>query len=182
MEKVLRPEDIVITDVGAHQLWTARLLQRSQPNTCIMSNGIQTMGIGVPGAIAAKLLYPKKRVLAVCGDGGFIMAGQELEVAARLKQNITFLIWEDEKYGLIEWHLLKKFGRASCVSFTNPDFVKLAEAFGGKGYRVTKKNSLSKVLKQSFAQKKFSIVVCPVDYRENMKLTNRLGPLVCNTH
>ncbi|MEE8263516.1 MAG: thiamine pyrophosphate-dependent enzyme, partial [Gammaproteobacteria bacterium] len=172
-------EDIVISDVGAHKMWMARMYQAEQPNTCIISNGFASMGIALPGAIAAKLTYPDRTALAVTGDAGFMMNSQEIETALRLGVAIVVLIWTDSEYGLIKWHQLKAFGRSSHISFTNPDFVKYAESFGAKGYRVESTKELLPTLKQAIKDNTVVIVDCPVDYSENMKLTEKLGELVC---
>ncbi|MFB3082687.1 MAG: acetolactate synthase large subunit [Gammaproteobacteria bacterium] len=179
LRKALEPEDIVISDVGAHKMWMARMYQAEQPNTCIISNGFASMGIALPGAIAAKLTYPDRTALAVTGDAGFMMNSQEIETALRLGVAIVVLIWTDSEYGLIKWHQLKAFGRSSHISFTNPDFVKYAESFGAKGYRVESTKELLPTLKQAIKDNTVVIVDCPVDYSENMKLTEKLGELVC---
>ncbi|MEE8264409.1 MAG: acetolactate synthase large subunit [Gammaproteobacteria bacterium] len=179
LRKALEPEDIVISDVGAHKMWMARMYQAEQPNTCIISNGFASMGIALPGAIAAKLTYPDRTALAVTGDAGFMMNSQEIETALRLGVAIVVLIWTDSEYGLIKWHQLKAFGRPSHISFNNPDFVKYAESFGAKGYRVESTKELLPTLKQAIKDNTVVIIDCPVDYRENMKLTEKLGELVC---
>jgi len=179
LRQALKPEDIVISDVGAHKMWVARMFQAEQPNTCIISNGFASMGIAVPGAIAAKFVHPDKTVVAVTGDAGFMMNSQEIETALRHNKAIVILIWTDSEYGLIKWHQLRNFGRPSNISFTNPDFVKYAESFGAKGYRVEQAEDLLPTLKQAIADKTVVIIDCPVDYSENMKLTEKLGELVC---
>jgi acetolactate synthase-1/2/3 large subunit len=136
------------------------------------------MGIAVPGAIAAKMVYPDRSVVAVTGDAGFLMNSQEIETAVRLQVPIVILIWNDGGYGLIEWKQLNQFKRASHVDFGNPDFVKYAEAFGGKGYRIDGPGQLQDVLKDAVAQPTVTIIDCPVDYSENLKLTEQLGNLV----
>ncbi|MEM7069314.1 MAG: acetolactate synthase large subunit [Pseudomonadota bacterium] len=174
LRKVMNPEDIVISDVGAHKMWMARMFQAEVPNTCIISNGFASMGIALPGAVAAKLIYPEKNILAVSGDSGFMMNNQEIETAVRLGLNITVVIFNDNKYGLIEWHQLRHFGRKSHVDVTNPDFVKFAESFGAKGYKVESAESLEGILSTAMNDGAVSIIDCPVDYSENMKLTARL--------
>jgi acetolactate synthase-1/2/3 large subunit len=174
LREVLGPEDIAISDVGAHKMWMSRMYRAERPNTCIISNGFAAMGIAVPGAIAAKLAYPEKKVIAVTGDAGFMMNSQEIETAMRMKTPIVILIWNDSEYGLITWHQLRHFGRPAYIDFKNPDFVKYAESFGAKGYRVAKTEDLVPTLKRAFADETVVIIDCPVDYRENMKLTERL--------
>lgn len=179
LRQVLRGQDIVISDVGAHKMWIARMYQAEAPNTCIISNGFASMGIGVPGAIAAKLTFPDCTALTVTGDAGFMMNSQEIETAMRIGTPIIILIWNDSQYGLIRWHQLRHFGRKSHIDFTNPDFVKYAESFGAKGYRVQAAEELVPTLKQAIADNTVVVIDCPVDYSENMKLTEKLGNLVC---
>ena len=177
LRRALDKEDIAISDVGAHKMWMARMYKAEAPNTCIISNGFASMGIALPGAIAAKLTYPERKVVAVSGDAGFLMNCQELETAVRLGLELVVLIWNDSKYGLIEWHQNKKFGRTSHIDFTNPDFVRFAESFGAKGYRVESAGDLLPTLEQALSCGTVAIVDCPVDYRENMILTEKLGNL-----
>ena len=177
VREVLGPDDIAISDVGAHKMWMSRMYRAERPNTCIISNGFAAMGIAVPGAIAAKLAYPERKVIAVTGDAGFMMNSQEIETALRMKAPFVILIWNDSEYGLITWHQLRHFGRPSHISFANPDFVKYAESFGAKGYRVERTQDLASTLQRAFADNTVVIVDCPVDYSENMKLTQRLKDL-----
>jgi acetolactate synthase-1/2/3 large subunit len=172
-------EDIVICDVGAHKMWMARMFRCEYPNTCIISNGFASMGIAVPGAIAAKLVHPERNIVAVTGDAGFMMNSQEIETAMRCQLPIVILIWNDNGYGLIEWKQLNRFKRSSNVDFTNPDFVKYAESFGCKGYRVERTEDLPTILETALANDTVSIIDCPVDYRENVKFTEQMGNLVC---
>jgi acetolactate synthase-1/2/3 large subunit len=177
LRRALEATDVVISDVGAHKLWVARMYEAEAPNTCIISNGFASMGIALPGAIASKLVHPERKAVAVCGDAGFMMNSQELETALRLELDLVVLVWNDKKYGLIEWHQLKKFGRTSHIEFTNPDFVKYAESFGARGYRVESAAELQPVLKRALSDGTVSVIDCPVDYAENMKLTEKLGNL-----
>ena len=179
LRQVLGPEDIVVSDVGAHKMWTARLYEAERPNTCIISNGFASMGIGVPGAIAAKLARPESIAVTVTGDAGFLMNCQEIETALRIGTPIIVLVWTDGEYGLIHWHQLRHFGRPSHITFNNPDFVKFAESFGAKGYSVRAADELVPTLEQAIADDTVVIIDCPVDYSENMKLTEKLGNLVC---
>jgi acetolactate synthase-1/2/3 large subunit len=179
LRQALEAEDILISDVGAHKMWVARLWQADAPNTCIISNGFASMGIGVPGAVAAKLAYPDRKVVTVTGDAGFMMNSQEIETALRLGLSLVILIWNDSKYGLIKWHQDKRFGRNSHIDFTNPDFVKYAESFGAKGFRVESAGQLAPLLREALNCGTVAVVDCPVDYAENMKLTEKLGGLVC---
>jgi len=179
LRTALASDDIVITDVGAHKMWMARMYRCDEPNTCIISNGFASMGIAVPGAVAAKLIYPKKSIVAVTGDGGFLMNSQEIETAVRLGLSIVILVWNDSGYGLIEWKQMNQFERPSHVTFGNPDFIQYAESFGAKGYRVEKTEELLPILKKALADDTVSIIDCPVDYSENLKLTEQLGDMVC---
>jgi len=179
LRQALAARDIVICDVGAHKMWMARMYQTEAPNTCIISNGFASMGIALPGAIAAKLAFPERAAVAVVGDAGFLMNCQELETAMRLGLSLVVLVWNDNGYGLIEWHQLKHFGRKSHVDFGNPDLVKFAESFGAKGYRVESAADLAPTLRQALADDTVVVIDCPVDYSENMKLTEKLGELVC---
>ncbi len=179
LREALQPEDIVVCDVGAHKMWLARMYQAERPNTCIISNGFASMGIGLPGAIAAKLAYPDRTALTVTGDAGFLMNSQEIETALRIGVAIVILVWNDSKYGLIKWHQDRRFGRDTQIDFNNPDLVKYAESFGAKAYRVEKAADLLPMLMQAIADDTVVLIDCPVDYSENMKLTEKLGNLVC---
>ena len=179
LRKALAAEDIVISDVGAHKMWMARMYQAERPNTCIISNGFAAMGIALPGAIAARLASPDRRALAVTGDAGFLMNSQEIETALRLGLSLVVLIWNDSEYGLIKWHQDRRFGRDTQIEFGNPDFVKYAESFGARGYRVESAADLLPTLERALADDTVVLVDCPVDYAENMKLTEKLGQLVC---
>jgi acetolactate synthase I/II/III large subunit len=179
LRQVLNAEDIAISDVGAHKMWMARHYHCEQPNTCIISNGFAAMGIAIPGAIAAKLVYPDRRVVAVTGDGGFLMNMQELETAKRIGTPFVTLIFNDGGYGLIEWKQMNQFQSSSYIKFDNPDFVKLAESFGLKGYRVESAASLIPILRLALAQDVPAIIDCPVDYRENLEFTKQSGALTC---
>lgn len=174
VRKFLGKDDILVSDVGAHKMWIGRLYGCYQPNTCIISNGFASMGIGVPGAVAAKLVHPDKKIITITGDGGFAMNSQELETAVRLGLNFAVLIFNDSGYGLIKWRQLDQYGESHNVDFTNPDFVKLAEAMNCKGYKVEKAGDLMPILEEAFKQKVPAIIDCAVDYSENTKLTEHL--------
>jgi acetolactate synthase-1/2/3 large subunit len=177
--QVLDDEDIIVADVGAHKMWVARMWAAQAPNTCIISNGFAAMGIGVPGALAAKLVHPERRVVAVTGDAGFLMNSQEIETALRLGLAVVVLIWNDGQYGLIKWHQDRRFGRDTAIDFGNPDFVAYAESFGARGFRVESAEGLRGTLEEALECGTLAIVDCPVDYRENMRLTERLAALSC---
>lgn len=172
-------EGIAISDVGAHKMWMSRMFRCEYPNTCLISNGFASMGIALPGAIAAKLAFPDRQVVAVTGDAGFLMNVQEIETAVRCKTPIVILIWNDSAYGLIEWKQMNQFGRKSHIDFSNPDFVKLAESFGARGYRIGEGQALLPTLQEALSNNEVSVIDCPVDYSENLKLTSKLGEMVC---
>lgn len=177
IRKVMGKEDILLSDVGAHKMWIARHYNCFMPNTCIISNGFATMGIAVPGAIAAKLVNPNQRVLAVTGDGGFMMNCQEFETALRIGTPFVTLIFNDGSYGLIKWKQHDAYGESYFVDFDNPDFVKFAESMHAKGYRISKAEELLPTLEKAFQQTVPVIIDCPVDYAENDKLSIHLNEL-----
>lgn len=179
LRQVMGPEDIVISDVGAHKMWMARHYHCDRPNTCLISNGFAAMGIAIPGALAAKLVYPDKKIVAVTGDGGFMMNCQELETALRVGTNFVTLIFNDSAYGLIGWKQMNQFGSSSFVEFKNPDFVKFAESMGLKGYRINSADELIPTLKEALAQDIPAVIDCPVDYAENVKFSQKAGDLIC---
>lgn len=180
LRQVMGLEDILISDVGAHKMWVARHYHCDRPNTCIISNGFAAMGIAIPGALAAKLIHPQRKVLAVTGDGGFMMNMQELETAVRIGTPFVTLIFNDGGYGLIEWKQDSHFGRSAFVRFGNPDFVKLAESMGLKGYRVESSADLLPILKTALEQEVPAVIDCPVDYRENYRFTQKAMDLQCS--
>jgi acetolactate synthase-1/2/3 large subunit len=155
------------------------MFQAEKPNTCIISNGFASMGIAVPGAIGARIARPSQAVVALTGDAGFLMNSQELETAVRVETPIVVLIWSDSEYGLIKWKQMQHFGRESHIDFSNPDFVRYAESFGAAGFRVESAEELPLVLREALDHEGVSVIDCPVDYSENLKLTERLGQLIC---
>ncbi len=173
----LGPSDIVLADTGAVKMWMARLYPTYEPNTCLTSNGLSTMGFALPGAIGAKLAEPGRRVLAATGDGAFLMNSQEIETALRERVPLTVLIWEDQAYGLIKWKMDLELGHNVATSFGNPDFVAYAESFGARGYRVGAARDLLPMLTEALAADTVSVISCPVDYAENLRLTDALGEL-----
>jgi acetolactate synthase I/II/III large subunit len=179
LQRVLASRAIVICDVGAHKLWMARMYQPEHPNTCIISNGFAAMGIAVPGAIGAKVAFPDRLVVAVTGDAGFMVNSQEIETALRIGTPMVIVIWNDNGYGLIKWHQLRRFGRSHYVDLGNPDFVKYAQSFGAKGYRVRAADELIPIIQQAIADDTVVVIDCPVDYSENIKLTEQLAKMVC---
>ena len=170
-------DDIVLADTGAVKMWMARLYPTYRPNTCIVSNGLATMAFSLPGAFAAKLVHPDRRVLAAMGDGAFLMSAAEIETAVREGVHITILVWVDGGYGLIRWKEELTLGRTAAVSFGNPDFVRFAESFGAKGYAIGAADELLPTLRRALEDEAVSVIACPVDYAENRKLVETLGAL-----
>jgi acetolactate synthase-1/2/3 large subunit len=169
--------DIVLADTGAVKMWMARLYPTYEPNTCLISNGLSTMAFALPGAIGARLAAPDRRVLAAVGDGAFLMNSQEIETALRERVPLTVLIWQDDAYGLIKWKMDLELGHDVAVGFSNPDFVAYAQSFGARGYQVPSAGDLLPTLREALASDTVSIIACPVDYTENLRLTDALGEL-----
>ncbi len=169
--------DIVLADTGAVKMWMARLYPTYEPNTCLVSNGLSTMAFALPGAISAHLAVPGRRVLAAVGDGAFLMSAQEIETARRERIPLTVLIWEDDAFGLIKWKMNLEIGHDVATDFSNPDFVQYAESFGARGYRVGAAGELLPMLQDALSSDGVSIITCPVDYSENLRLTESLGEL-----
>jgi acetolactate synthase-1/2/3 large subunit len=181
LRALMNDEDILISDVGAHKIWIARNYPTYQPNTCIISNGFCSMAFSLPGAITAKMLYPEKRVVGVMGDGGFLMNVQELATAVERKIACVFVIWEDGGFGMIKWKQENTFGKHSHVTFNNPDFFQLAKSFGAEAYKINSASDFVPTMKKSFKIKdRPAVVVVPVDYSENRRLTDRLGKLIAH--
>jgi acetolactate synthase-1/2/3 large subunit len=171
----LRRDDILISDVGLHKLWIGRMFPAYEPNTVLIANGLAGMGFAVPAAIAAKLVHPDRAVVAVNGDGGFLMNVQELETAMRLKTPIVNVIWENRQFGSIVWKQDKKFGRHFGVDFTNPDFVKLAESFGMPAWRIGGVNEFGDRLRHALTLDVPSLIVLPIDYSIDVAISEELG-------
>lgn len=178
VRRAMGANDILLSDVGAHKMWIARHYQCREPNTCLIPNGFCSMGFALPGAIAASLVYPERRILAIAGDGGFMMNVQEMETARRLNSNIVVMVWEDGGYGLIAWKQDNEFQRHSDLSFSNPDWKALADAFGWRSHHVTESRLLGAALESCFSEAGPSLLVVPIDYRENPLLTQRLGEML----
>ncbi len=175
--EALGRSDVVLVDTGATKMWMARLYPTYERNTCLISNGLSTMGFALPGALGVKLARPDAKVLAVVGDGAFMMNSQEIETAVRERIQLVVLIWEDGGYGLIEWKMDLELGAHYYVKFNNPDVVTYAQSFGAKGYRINSAEELLPTLKAALDDDGVSLICCPVDYSENLRLTNRLGEL-----
>ncbi|MFJ9761527.1 acetolactate synthase large subunit [Streptomyces sp. NPDC101149] len=173
----LSRHDVVLADTGAGKMWMARLYPTYEPDTCLLSNGLSTMGFALPGAIAAKLARPDRRVVALMGDGSFLMNSQELETAVRECIPLVVLVLVDEAYGLITWKMELELGRHSHTRFTNPDLVAYAESFGARGYAIEAADQLLPALRRALDDDTVSVIACPVDYSENLRLTDKLGDL-----
>jgi acetolactate synthase-1/2/3 large subunit len=175
--EALGRSDVVLVDTGATKMWMARLYPTYERNTCLISNGLSTMSFALPGALGVKLARPEAKVLAVVGDGAFMMNSQEIETAVRERIPLVVLIWEDGGYGLIEWKMDLELGEHYYVKFGNPDIVTYAQSFGANGYRINAAEELLPTLKAALDDDGVSLICCPVDYSENLRLTNRLGEL-----
>jgi len=170
VRKVIPADGIVALDNGMYKIWFARCYRTRNANALLLDNALATMGAGLPSAMMAAMLNPGKRVLAVCGDGGFMMNSQELETAVRLKLNLVVLIIQDDAYGMIRWkQAVDKFTDWG-LAFGNPDFVKYAEAYGAKGRRVESADGLAAALEDAYAQGGVQLVTVPVDYSENSRV------------
>ncbi|MBI3352841.1 MAG: acetolactate synthase large subunit [Nitrospirae bacterium] len=179
LREMMKPEDILISDVGVHKLLIARHFRAHHPNTVIISNGFAAMGIALPGAIAAKLIYPEKKIVTVSGDGGFLMNCQELETAVRLKLPIVNVVFRDDGYGLIQFKQEKEFGHSFGIELGNPNFLKLAESFGAKGYSIDSANGFKPALKEALREKGPVVIDIKVDYRETFNKLMAMGNFIC---
>lgn len=168
VRSALAENDVVISDVGVHKLWIAKVYNTYSPNTCLITNGFCSMGFALPGAIAAQLIKPKHKVVAMCGDGGFLMNVQEIETAVRLKLPIIVVIWCDSDFGMVSLKQSMEFGRTAFTRFTNPDFVKLAESFGALGYRVKNTQEFQTILNEARNSVAIPVIIAvDVDYSRN---------------
>jgi len=171
----LGPMDMLVSDVGLHKLWIGRMFPAHEPGTVLIANGLAGMGFALPSAIAAKLVYPDRKVVTVSGDGGFLMNCQELETAVRLKTAVVNVVWENGQFGSIAWKQDKKFGRHFDVDFGNPDFVRLAEAFGMPAWRCASADEFSQRLAAALALDVPSLIVVPIDYSVDVAISRELG-------
>ena len=172
VREAIKGRGIIALDNGVYKIWFARNYKATSPNTVLLDNALATMGAGLPSAMAAKLVHPDQQVMAICGDGGFMMNSQELETAVRLKLDVVVLILRDDAYGMIKWKQanmqLADFG----LDFGNPDFVKYAESYGAQGYRVSTAKDLLPTLTKCLAAPGVHLVEAPVDYSENDRILN----------
>jgi len=168
------PEDGIVTlDNGIYKIWFARNYPAPFPNTLLLDNALATMGAGLPSAMAAKLVYPSKPVITVCGDGGFMMNSQEVETAVRLKLHIVILILRDDAYGMIKWKQSNMGFDNFGLDYGNPDFVKYIESYGGKGWRVSAADQVAPQLKQCLAEPGVHLIDIPIDYSLNDETLNK---------
>jgi acetolactate synthase-1/2/3 large subunit len=175
IRSALARDGILVSDVGMHKLWIGRLFPAYEPNTVLIANGLAGMGFAVPAAIAAKLVHPDRPVVAVSGDGGFLMNCQELETAVRLRTPFVNVIWENCQYGSIVWKQDKKFGHHFGTDFGNPDFVRLAESFGMPAWRVASAEEFADRLRGALSLDVPSLIVLPIDYSVDIALAAELG-------
>jgi acetolactate synthase I/II/III large subunit len=175
IREALGRDDILVSDVGLHKLWIGRMFPAHEPGTVLIANGLAGMGFALPTAIGAKLVHPDRKVIAVSGDGGFLMNMQELETARRLGTAVVNIVWENAQFGSIVWKQDKKFGRHFGVDFGNPDFVKLAEAFGLPAWRCASADEFPRRLADALAQDGPSLIVVPIDYSIDVAISETLG-------
>ncbi len=171
----LAPNDVLVSDVGLHKLWIARMFPAHEPNTVMIANGLAGMGFALPGAIAAKLVHPDRRVVAVCGDGGFLMNSQELETAVRLRTAVVTIVWEDHAFGSIAWKQRQRFGESFGTDFDNPDFVRFAESFGMPAWRCGSAGDFRQHLEHALGLDVPSLIVLPIDYTVDVAISDELG-------
>jgi acetolactate synthase I/II/III large subunit len=168
VRNTLDENDIVISDVGAHKLWIAKVYDTFSPNTCLITNGFCSMGFALPGAIAAQLARPNQKVVVMCGDGGFLMNVQEIETAVRLKLPIIIIVWCDCDFGMISLKQIDEFGKSAFTRFNNPNFVTLAQSFGAIGYDVKSTEDFSSILEQAKESTDVPVIISiDVDYSRN---------------
>jgi acetolactate synthase-1/2/3 large subunit len=175
IREALGPQDMLVSDVGLHKLWIARMFPAHEPDTVFIANGLAGMGIALPTAIAAKLVHPDRKVVTVNGDGGFLMNVQELETAVRLRTPIVNVIWENGQFGSIAWKQDKRFGRHFGTDFTNPDFVGLAAAFGMPAWRIDAADAFGPTLGRALDLDVPSLIVLPIDYSLDVAISQELG-------
>lgn len=176
VRKVMGDDDIIALDNGVYKIWFARNYQAHSPNTVLLDNALASMGAGLPSAMAAKMVNPDKKVMAICGDGGFMMNSQEIETAVRLKLDLVVLILNDSAYGMIKWKQANMEFDDFGLDFNNPDFVKYAESYGAFGHRLSATEELIPLLKNCHEQGGVHLIDAPVDYSENDFILNRKIP------
>ncbi|MGQ0659478.1 acetolactate synthase large subunit [Sphingosinicella sp.] len=165
-------DGIICLDNGVYKIWFARNYPARQPNTVLLDNALATMGAGLPSAMASAMVYPDRKVMAICGDGGFMMNSQEMETAVRLGLNITVLILRDDSYGMIRWKQANMGFKDWGLTFNNPDFVKYAESYGANGHRVDSADDLPRLLRYTLDTPGVHLIDCPIDYADNDRILN----------
>lgn len=173
VRRVMPSNGIIALDNGIYKIWFARNYKANLPNTVLLDNALASMGAGLPSAMAAHLVYPDRRVMAICGDGGFMMNSQELETAMRLKMNLVVLILRDNAYGMIKWKQAALGFPDFGLDYGNPDFVKYAESYGAFGHRIDAAGDLLPCLEKSHSEPGVHVIDCPVDYSDNDRILNR---------
>ena len=173
IRKAMPNDGIICLDNGVYKIWFARNYPARQANTVLLDNALATMGAGLPSAMASNMVYPDRKVMAICGDGGFMMNSQEMETAVRLKLNITVLILNDNSYGMIRWKQANMGFKDWGLTYGNPDFVEYAKAYGANGYRVESASHLPELLKQCLDTPGVNLIDCPVDYSDNDIILNK---------
>ena len=172
VREALPDDGMICLDNGVYKIWFARNYRAHQPNTVLLDNALATMGAGLPSAMAAHMVYPDRKVLAICGDGGFMMNSQELETAVREKMNIAVLVLNDNSYGMIRWKQANMGFDDWGLQYGNPDFVKYVEAYGGIGHRVESAEALPGILNTALSTPGVHLIDCPVDYVDNNQILN----------
>ncbi len=172
VRKVMPDEGIIALDNGVYKIWFARNYRAHAPNTVLLDNALATMGAGLPSAMAARLVYPDRKVMAICGDGGFMMNSQELETAVRLKMQLVVMILRDNAYGMIKWKQAKMGFDDFGLDYGNPDFVKYAESYGAIGHRVDRVEQLVPIMKECHSSPGVHVIDVPVDYSANDRILN----------
>ena len=170
---MMHGDGIIALDNGVYKIWFARNYMAKHPNTVLLDNALATMGAGLPSAMAARFVHPDRRVMAICGDGGFMMNSQELETAVRLKMNLVVLILRDDAYGMIKWKQLNYGFENFGLDYGNPDFVKYAESYGAQGHRVESAVGLKPLLEHCHSTPGVHVIDCPIDYSENDRILNK---------
>jgi acetolactate synthase-1/2/3 large subunit len=173
VREAMPSDGIICLDNGVYKIWFARNYLARQPNTVLLDNALATMGAGLPSAMASAMVYPDRKVMAICGDGGFMMNSQEMETAVRLKLNITVLILNDNSYGMIRWKQANMGFKDWGLTYNNPDFVKYAESYGAIGHRVESAEALPELLRTCLDTPGVHLIDCPVDYSENDQILNK---------
>jgi acetolactate synthase-1/2/3 large subunit len=173
VRKAMPSDGIIALDNGVYKIWFARNYMAHQANTVLLDNALATMGAGLPSAMASNMVYPDRKVMAICGDGGFMMNSQEMETAVRLKLNITVLILNDNSYGMIRWKQANMGFKDWGLTYDNPDFVKYAESYGAKGHRVTSAEMLPGLFEHCLNTPGVHLIDCPIDYCDNDRILNK---------